>query len=102
MHDTKDPRWIQRADTWLRRNMDSYVQWTMKNNSVLIVTWDEDDRLEVNRVPTIFIGPMVRPGKYGTKITHYNVLRTIEDIYGLRHSGNSAHADPILEIWKPK
>ncbi len=43
---------------------------------------------------------MVKAGRYDQRITHYNVLRTIEDLYGLSHSGASADAEPITQIWK--
>jgi len=49
---------------------------------------------------TLFVGPMVKAGRYDQRITHYNVLRTIEDLYGLSHSGASADAEPITQIWK--
>jgi hypothetical protein len=42
----------------------------------------------------------VKPGKYSEKINHYNVLRTIEDMYRLPHLGNSASATPITNVWK--
>jgi titin len=42
---------------------------------------------------------MVKPGSYPETINHYNVLRTIEDMYGLPHIGNSATATPILDCW---
>jgi hypothetical protein len=44
---------------------------------------------------------MVQAGRYEQRITHYNVLRTIEDLYGLSHAGASADAVPIIQIWKP-
>ena len=43
---------------------------------------------------------MVKAGRYDQQITHYNVLRTIEDLYGLSPSGASADALPISQIWK--
>jgi acid phosphatase len=42
----------------------------------------------------------VRSGAYGEHISHYNVLRTIEDMYGLAHAGASASASPITDVWK--
>jgi len=33
------------------------------------------------------------------RITHYTVLRTIEDAYGLRRDGQAASAAPITDIW---
>jgi hypothetical protein len=82
--------------------VEAYVQWAQQHNSLLIVTWDEDNdnAKEHNRIVTLFVGPMVNAGRYDQRITHYNVLRTIEDLYGLSHSGASADAEPITQIWK--
>jgi hypothetical protein len=99
MHDGIDPFRIERGDAWLNANLDSYVQWAFNNNSLLIVQWDEDDYFHDNQVATLFIGPMVNPGFYNEHITHYNVLRTIEDMYGLPYAGASANVAPITDIW---
>ena len=40
------------------------------------------------------------PGSYGETINHFNVLRTIEDMYGLPPAGASATATPITDIWQ--
>jgi phospholipase C len=88
------------ADAWLQANLGAYVQWAKTHNSLLIVTWDEDDASGDNQIPTLFVGPMVKPGQYGEAITHYNVLRTVEDMYGLGHAGASARANPILDTWQ--
>jgi phosphatidylinositol-3-phosphatase len=90
---------IIRGDAWLRDNLDGYVQWAKTNNSLLVVTWDEDDGSGENRIPTMFIGPMVKPGKYATRIDHYSVLRTIEGMYGLPPLGRTVNADPISGVW---
>jgi hypothetical protein len=78
---------IQRGDTWLHDNLDAYRQWAQTHNSLLIVTFDEDDNSAGNQIPTIFDGPMVRPGQYGDFIDHYSVLRTLEDLLGLGAQG---------------
>ena len=44
---------IIQGDRWLRRNLDSYIQWAKRNNSLLILTWDEDDDSGNNHIPTI-------------------------------------------------
>jgi acid phosphatase len=77
-----------------------YVTWAQNNNSLLIVQFDEDDGTSGNHIATIFVGPMVKPGKYSEKINHYNVLRTIEDMYRLAHLGRTAIATPITDVWK--
>jgi phosphatidylinositol-3-phosphatase len=76
------------------------VAWAQTNNSLLIVTWDEDDNTSVNQIPTIFVGPMVKPGQYSEKINHYNVLRTLEAIYGLPYAGQSQSVKTILGVWQ--
>jgi len=96
MHDGS----IQQGDTWLENNLAPYVKWAKKHDSLLIITWDEDDGGTGNHIATIFVGPMVKPGKYSEKITHYNVLRTMEDMYGLPYLGNSGSANPITDVWQ--
>ena len=90
---------IQQADSWLQAHIDGYVQWSQSHNSLLIVTWDEDDRSSSNHIPTIFVGPMVRQGQYPETINHYNVLRTIEDMFALAHAGQSGSVNPITDCW---
>jgi hypothetical protein len=92
------------GDDWLKKNIDPYYQWAKKHNSLLILTFDESDDptgytgltdpasryVDIrNRIPTIFAGAHVRHGDYeeGNGVTHINILRTIEAIYGLRPSG---------------
>src|ERR1019366_10187139 len=41
----------------------------------------------------------ISPGSYSESINHYNVLRTIEDGFGLSPIGLSASATPILDVW---
>jgi len=91
---------IAEGDTWLESNLAGYVNWAANNNSLLIITWDEDDGSEGNQVATIFVGPMVKTGQYSEKINHYNVLRTIEAMYHLKPLGNSASVKPITDVWQ--
>ena len=45
-------------------------------------------------------GQPVTPGSSSaTTYNHYNVLRTIEDMYGTSHAGNAASASDITGIW---
>src|SRR5438093_9449991 len=73
----------------------------MAPNSLLSVTCDDDDYSGNNQVATLFVGQMVKPGQYGERIDHFNVLRTLEDMYGLPYAGQSAAAAPITDIWGP-
>jgi acid phosphatase len=105
MHDGS----IARGDAWLKKYLDAYYQWAKLNNSLLIVTWDENDdeshflgltnpfvkvdspfKKDVqNRIPTIFAGARIKPGNYAEDkgITHVNILRTLEAMYGLPRVG---------------
>jgi len=116
MHNGEPVQSIPAGDNWLQQNLDGYYQWAKTHNSLLILTFDENDdrgnyygltnplvrpdprypprynrllRDIQNRVVTIFAGAHIKPGKYaeGRGITHVNILRTIEAMYGLLSSG---------------
>lgn len=98
MHDGNYPVNFQLADAWLQANMDSYIQWTLNNNSLFILTFDEGNF--TNRITTLFHGPMVQGGQYADTINHFMVLRTLEDMYGLGYAGSAAYVQPITWCWK--
>ena len=118
MHNGPPGQSIPAGDGWLQKNIDAYYQWAKTHNSLLIITFDENDDkrryqgltnpmvnpgsvypppdayheylLDLrNRIVTIFAGAHVKPGVYpeGNGITHVNILRTIEAMYGLAKSG---------------
>jgi phosphatidylinositol-3-phosphatase len=95
MHDGS----IAQGDAWLSRELSGYANWAVANNSLLIVTWDEDDGGPRNQIPTVIYGAHVQPGSYNEPISHYNVLSTLEQMYGLPKTGNAAKAAPIATIW---
>jgi hypothetical protein len=97
LHDMHDGS-IAEGDAWLQTHLEAYVQWAQANNSLLIVTWDEDDGSEGNRIMTLFVGPIVQPGQYDESVDHYRVLRTVEEMYGLPAAGESANRTPITDV----
>ncbi len=92
---------IKRGDQWLKDHLSAYVEWAKNNNSLFILTFDEDETASMihNHIATIFAGQMVKTGLNSSSINHYSVLRTIETLYHLPPSGN-AIADNITGIWK--
>jgi acid phosphatase len=93
MHNGHPPESIPAGDAWLRQNLDGYYQWAKTHNSLLIVTFDENDDQDgytgltnplvspspayppvdrynqhlldmQNRIVTIFAGAHVKPGTY--------------------------------------
>ncbi|MGZ6779115.1 MAG: alkaline phosphatase family protein, partial [Mycobacterium sp.] len=95
MHDGS----VAQADTWLYNNLSHYANWAAGNNSLLIITFDEDDGGSKNQIPTVIYGAHVKPGAYSEPISHYNVLSTIEEMYGLPKTGLAANAPAIADIW---
>jgi len=96
MHDCP----VATGDAWLRAHLGGYAAWAMTHDSLLIVTWDENDGSPGNQILTIVAGQPVRPGRYGQPITHYSVLRTLETLYRLPLLGHAATASLIRGIWK--
>lgn len=93
---------IQRADKWLKDHLSGYINWAKKNNSILILTFDEDEggSMVHNHIPTLFVGGNIKKGIYTSPINHYSVLKTIESIYDLPLSGKAKDAKLIRGIWK--
>lgn len=118
MHNGPVSESIPAGDRWLQKNIDQYYQWAKNHNSLLILTFDENNDKRgyrgltnplvdpkscvgtdrdheycvdlQNRIVTIFAGAHIKPGDYaeGQGITHINVLRTFEAMYGLLRAGN--------------
>jgi hypothetical protein len=43
---------------------------------------------------------MVKGGSYSDTIIHYNILRTIEDMYGLADCASSDSTNTITDVWR--
>ncbi len=100
------------ADTWLQANIKPYADWAAANDSLLIITTDEDGFTDaangvanvgtdtlitqyypgkggsymygMDNIATLFYGPSnrIKPGQYSNKIDHLNVLATVLNMYG--------------------
>jgi hypothetical protein len=97
MHDGVNPVRINTGDRWLAQNLGAYKEWAKSHNSLLIITFDEDDYTGRNQIATMFIGAMVKGGNYNNLINHFNVKRTIEDMYSLPPAGVASES--ILNCW---
>jgi hypothetical protein len=95
MHDCPKAK----ADAWLNKEFAPYISWAMKNNSLFILTFDEDNRTGGNRIPTIVAGAGVKPGQYAPRLDHYHLLRTLQEIYGLTPTGYAAKRPPLRGLW---
>jgi hypothetical protein len=91
-------RTIAQGDQWLQNNLGAYAQWAVKNDSLLVVVWDESDSSScdaTNQVAAILYGAHVVPGNYDTAYNDYNLLSTILGSFGLTAPNNAATAAPI-------
>jgi acid phosphatase len=94
-----DERLVRAGDIWLKHHLGSYAEWANAHNSLLIVTFDEDDDHASNHIPTLILGAHVRPGRYVEGITHYNVFSTLLAMYALAPFAEALHNPPIYSIW---
>ncbi|MBV9112358.1 MAG: VCBS repeat-containing protein [Hyphomicrobiales bacterium] len=84
---------VSQGDQWLSANLSSYITWAKSNNSLFILTFDEDDDTGNNRVPMLVVGQGVAAGAVNSSsFNHYSLLATIENFYGLAPLGQSAGA----------
>jgi len=93
MHDCP----VRVGDAWLRRFLPPLLRIP---DTAVFVTFDESYG-PGNRVPALALGPLVRPGsRFASAMTHYGLLRTLEDGLGLPRLGRSARVRPVTGIWK--
>ena len=99
MHNGSDPARITIGDAWVQTHLDPFVQWAKTHHGLFVLTFDENNSSAGNHIVTIFLGQDVLHGQYAEPITHHDVLRTLEDMYGLPPSGEAATAAPITDCW---
>jgi len=109
-HDPRDDpkKGLQKASAWLQTFIDKLERnssFLHKDRGLLIVTFDEsrtDDRdFRANHIYTLFLGDPVARIVSDDPITHFNVLRTVEDNFGLTPLAKFDRcARPILNVWK--
>jgi acid phosphatase len=91
---------VAQADAWLHSHLGRYAGWARTHDSLLVVTFDEDEQAEGNRIPTVLAGAHVRSGlRSAERIDHYTLLRTVEDAFGTAHAGRSAAVPPVSNVW---
>ena len=76
------------------------ADWAERHDSLLVLTWDEDDSSQANHITTIFAGrgcgPAARPSRSPT-----TVLATIEAAYTLPRDVRASTVARITNIWLP-
>ncbi len=109
MHDRDYLENVKNGDHWLKENIGQYYRWAKTHNSLLIITFDENENPKSyhgltdpsakekwmqNRIPTIFAGAHIKSGNYTEEkgITHVSILHTLEAMYRLPFTGHQPWA----------
>jgi len=84
-HDTS----IAFAGKWLRGFLPGITS-RLPPRTLIMITWDEDDATENNRIYSALLGPGIAAGTTdNTKYTHYSITATLEANWGLGTLGRN-------------
>jgi hypothetical protein len=98
MHDCS----VKTGDTFLKGFLPKILDSPAMAGSALFLTWDEGSSSAGGGgvVATVVIGPGVPAGfRSGTRYTHYSLVRTIEDAWGLGCLASSCSANDLRAFW---
>jgi hypothetical protein len=98
MHDCS----IATGDAFLGRFVGTITASRAFANTLVVVTFDEgtDSYGGGGRIPTILLGPMVRPGaRSSVAHNHYSLLRTIQNAWALGCLNRSCAANDLREFF---
>jgi len=96
MHDCS----VSVGDAWLRSQVGTFLKLP---KTVVFVVFDEGSTRigGGGHTAALALGTAVRSGSHFTRVTsHYGILRTVEQAWGLPLLGHSAHVVPITGIWR--
>jgi hypothetical protein len=85
---------VATGDAWASTHLGPYLSWADQHNSLLIVTFDEDNG-PGDHILTFIAGSNVHSGQFTKAVSHYGVLATVEHLYGLTPLGQAAGQTPI-------
>jgi hypothetical protein len=99
---TKDP--VRQFDDFVAREVPKIQSSpAFGTDGLIIVVWDEgaDPPRNPLHVGAALIGSHVKPRTLHRRLTHYSLLRTLEDGFGIRrHLAHAARASAIRGIWR--
>jgi len=93
-------RQLDQAADWLKGLLEPILADPMvMKDALIVITFDESEDDANNHIYSVFLGGMVRVGaEIGECYDHYNLLRTIEDNFGLGTlGGEDEKSAPIVD-----
>ena len=96
---------VTTGDRWLGGFLPRLLSSPQLRGGVVFIVFDEGDSGDHagggGHTIALAVGPTVRAGARATvPLTHYSLLRTVEDAWSLPRLGRSAAAKPIEGIWR--
>ena len=96
---------LEQGDEWLRGFLKPLLASRQLAGGAVFVTFDEGSSGDTagggGNVPTLVLGPLVRRGvRASARLSHYSLLRTIEDAWGLPRLGRAKTSTSIQGIWR--
>jgi len=92
------------ASAWLKNFLENWFPPEARAGTLIVITFDESEPPEKasNHIYTVLLGDMVKKGaKISERYDHYDMLRTIEDNFGLGQlNQGDSKAKVIQEVWK--
>jgi hypothetical protein len=99
-HDTS----LDVASKWLSGFLARVRAARGMQRTLIAVTFDEGagSDFKSNKVLLLLLGDVVTPGQYKEELTHYSLLRTIEDNFGIEPlARGDRDADPLpAKVWR--
>ena len=89
------------ADDWFKQYLTRILDgpdWRSGHLAV-VLTADEDDHSQDNKVLTVVIHPSQRHHVVDTRLDHYSLARLYEDVAGVAHLGNAASAASMSDAF---
>jgi hypothetical protein len=91
---------VTNGDNWLATWIPRLIAGPnyQAGNTLIVLTWDENEGGATNLIPTIVVGPSVQPGtKSATVLNQYSLLRTTEDLLHLPALGGAKTATSMSD-----
>ena len=99
MHDCS----IARGDTFLKGFLPKIMNSSVWSSSVIFLTWDEGSTSigGGGKVATVVISPYAKTGyRSSTSHSHYSLVRTIDDAWGMPCLHKACNANNLAEFFK--
>jgi len=96
---------IRNGDNWLAAEVPKILaSQAYSNNGALFITWDEGENQGRGPIPMIVLSSLAKGGGYSNTnlYTHSSMLRTVQEIFGLRpFLADAANAPSLSDLFRP-